>query len=121
MQTEMMVVGMSLCYVAYLLFRKRKGEGKEENLDCKPKAPILVCAIPLMMDLFASSLELISLNYIAGSVYSIANCIVVVSTACFSRLILKTVFNRSQIIGCILTVIGVIIAGIGESLNDEAP
>lgn len=70
------------------------------------------------MDLFASSLELISLNYVAGSVYSIANCLVVVSTAFFSRIILKTVFNRHQILGCVLTVLGVVVAGAGESLND---
>lgn len=77
------------------------------------KAPILVCIIPLLMDLFASSLELISLNYIAGSVYSIVNCLVVVSTAFFSRIILRTVFNGNQIFGCILTVVGVVVAGLG--------
>lgn len=81
---------------------------------------MLVCCIPLMMDLVASSLELISLNYISGSVYSISNCMVIVSTAFFSRIILKTIFNRHQIFGCLLTVIGVVIAGIGESLHDTS-
>lgn len=118
MQTEMMVIGMSMCYLAYLLLRKKDGE--VDNVDKKQNAPVLVCCIPLMMDLVASSLELISLNYIAGSVYSISNCIVIVSTAFFSRIILKTVFNKHQILGCVLTVLGVVIAGIGESLNDTS-
>lgn len=73
-----------------------------------------------MMDLVASSLELISLNYVSGSVYSISNCIIVVTTAIFSRIILKTIFKRHHVIGCILTVIGVLIAGIGESLHDTS-
>ena len=79
-----------------------------------------ICCLPLMMDLVASSLELISLNYVSGSVYSISNCIIIVSTAFFSRIILKTVFNRHQIFGGLLAVLGVTIAGIGESLNDTS-
>jgi drug/metabolite transporter (DMT)-like permease len=119
MQTEMMVVGMSMCFLAHLLLH-RKTDDHALNVHAKPTAPILICIIPLLMDLFASSLELISLNYVAGSVYSIANCLIVVSTAFFSRIILRTVFNRHQILGCALTVLGVVVAGVGESLADDS-
>lgn len=50
MQTEIMIVAEMLCMFAYLF-------SKEEKRDRgKPRVPILVCLVPLALDLSASTL-----------------------------------------------------------------
>jgi drug/metabolite transporter (DMT)-like permease len=107
-----MILGMALCFIP-IIFQKRSNDESILSTEEKPKAPISALVIPLIMDLVATALKLISLNYVAASVFSIVNCLIVVSTAFFSRIILKTVFNRHQILGCVLTIIGVMVAGVG--------
>jgi drug/metabolite transporter (DMT)-like permease len=108
MQTEIMIVGEMLCLFAYLLF----GD-KEEKQGSKPQPPILICLIPMYMDLLATTLEFIAVNYISGSVFSITSSVVIVSSAVFTKVLLRTNFNSYQIAGCILTILGMIITGYG--------
>jgi drug/metabolite transporter (DMT)-like permease len=110
MQTEMMVVAEMLCLFAFLFF-KGKDEEKEES-SRKPKAPILVCLIPLAMDLIATTIEFVAMNYLSGSVFSITSSIVIVSTAISTKILVRKTFNKYQIIGCMLAIGGVVVTGL---------
>lgn len=68
-----------------------------------------ICVIPPVMDLLASILEYVSLNYISGSTYSISSSVVIVSTCIASKLMLGSAFKTHHVISCILAVLGVAI------------
>ena len=70
-----------------------------------------VCLIPLFLDLFITFLTFVALNYVSGSVFSMMTSQVIVFTAIFSKILLNKKFTRAHIIGCILTIIGAILAG----------
>lgn len=61
------------------------------------------------------------MNYLSGSIYSITSSIVIVSTALFTKIILKRAFTVNQIIGCVLVILGVVVAGLGECMDDQHP
>jgi drug/metabolite transporter (DMT)-like permease len=71
-----------------------------------------ICFIPLAMDLFASTLSLTALNYLSGSVFSITSSIVIVSSAVFTKILIKSSFKNNQLIGCLFAVAGVILTGL---------
>lgn len=72
-----------------------------------------------MLDLTSTTLEFIALNYLSGSMYNITSSIVIVSSAFFTRIILKRTFSKIQILGCMLVIIGVVITGFGEQMDDS--
>lgn len=86
--TWVMILGESLCFIPFYFGSKVESKEKIEKLPAK----ITICFLPLFLDLFASNLIFIGLNYVSGSVYSIMDCSIVVSTAIFSKLILKSTF-----------------------------
>jgi drug/metabolite transporter (DMT)-like permease len=98
-----------LCMFVYL-FSKEKPDEK----DTRPRAPIAVCFIPLAMDLCASTLEMVALNYLSGSVFSIVSSIVIVSTAVFTKILLRKTFKNAQIVGCLFAIAGVLLTGFAE-------
>jgi drug/metabolite transporter (DMT)-like permease len=53
------------------------------------------------------------MNFVSGSVYSIMNGLVIIASSFFSRFMLHTQLTKYQIIGCIVTIIGITLAGIG--------
>ena len=61
------------------------------------------------------------MNYLSGSIYSITSSIVIVSTALFTKLLLKRSFTINQIIGSVLVILGVVTAGLGECMDDQHP
>lgn len=85
----------------------------------KLPAKISLCFIPTLLDLVSSLMVFISLNYISGSVYSVLTGELVVFTAIFSKIFLKAVYNRSQIIGSILITISAVLAGLAEMLGEK--
>lgn len=60
----------------------------------------------------ASNMQLISLNFIAGSVYQMMRGGTIVTTFIFSILILKIRVKKHQIAGSVLAFLGVAIVGI---------
>jgi drug/metabolite transporter (DMT)-like permease len=72
-----------------------------------------------MLDLVTSTLSYCSLNFLTGSTFSISKGGVIIVTAFFSKIFLKRIIVRKQWIGCGLTLIGIIIAGVGDSLDSE--
>ena len=80
----------------------------------KQKCPLYYPAIPGLMDLLASGIAYIALNLIASSVWQISRGGVIITTAIFSRIILHKKFDKSSIIGCSLTFIGITFVQIFE-------
>lgn len=70
------------------------------------------------MDMVATTLVMMAFNFLSGSVYSITSSSVIIFTAIFSKIMLKTVFNRAQLLGCLFAIIGVVITGLAEYLNE---
>lgn len=117
MQTEMMEIGQMLCIFAFLLFKNNR---KLEEESGKPKAPLVFCFVYLTVDIGTNVLELMAINFLSGSVYSITGSIVIVSTAIFSKIIMKTIFSKSQILGCIFVMMGVAVTAIGEQIDNNS-
>jgi drug/metabolite transporter (DMT)-like permease len=104
-----MILAEALCFIPYYFGKDR--ESKEKS--AKPSAKITTYFAPLFIDLFSSNISFIGLQYISGSVYSIMDSSSVVFTAIFSKLILKSSFERAQIWGSFIIIIAAIISGIG--------
>lgn len=111
-----MFIGEALCIIPFLLMADTIK--KERNPDKLP-AKFSLCFIPTMLDLISSLMIFISLNYISGSVYSVLTGELVVFTAIFSKIFLKAVFNKAQIIGSIAITISAVLAGIAEMLGEK--
>lgn len=111
-----MFIGEALCIIPFFLLAKTI---KKDSDPQKLPAKISLCFIPTMLDLVSSLMIFISLNYISGSVYSVLTGELVVFTAIFSKIFLKAVFNRAQIVGSIAITISAILAGLAEMLGDK--
>ncbi len=59
----------------------------------------------------SSNLQLISLNFIAGSVFQIFGGGIIITTFIFSLIILKIKAEKYQVVGSILAFIGIAIVG----------
>jgi drug/metabolite transporter (DMT)-like permease len=114
MQTWLMFVGEGICFLFYLAIRNKLPASN----GSKPKAKIIVCLLPLALDLSSSLLIFIALNYLSGSVYSIISSVQVIFVAIFSRCLLKRILTKEQIVGGVVTAVGAVLAGVGESLAD---
>jgi drug/metabolite transporter (DMT)-like permease len=79
-----------------------------------------MCLIPVAMDMIVCPCELIALNYLSGSVFSITSSIVIVSTAIFTKILLRTTFKNTQIVGCIFAIAGVLLTGFAEYSDDSS-
>jgi drug/metabolite transporter (DMT)-like permease len=115
MQVELFLVAEMLCLYAYLY-----SEEKPQEDDKRPRAPIKVCMIPLALDLIAGPCELVALNYLSGSVFWITSSIVIVSTAIFTKILIRKTFKNTQIVGCFLAIIGVLLTGFAEYTDDSS-
>jgi len=81
----------------------------------------LLLAIPASCDCIASTLLLISLNFIDSSVYQMMSGGTIVTTFLFSILVLRVKPKRYQVLGSVLAFIGVGIVGISAiAFSDSA-
>jgi len=67
-----------------------------------------------MIDLISSTLQLVALNFVAGSVYQMIRGGTIVATFVLSILVLGMQVKRKQIAGSLLALIGIIIVGISS-------
>ena len=67
-----------------------------------------------ILDLTASILNAISLNYVSGSLYQMLRAGTIAATFFFSICYLKKTIKKYQILGIILTLIGSVIVGISN-------
>jgi len=69
-------------------------------------------SIPAFFTCIASTLQLVSLNFIASSVYQMLRGGTVVTTFLFSICFLKIKVAKYQVVGSILVVIGILVVGV---------
>jgi drug/metabolite transporter (DMT)-like permease len=113
---ELALIASMFCLYIFLYSK----DNPQDEHDKRPRAPVKVCLIPLAMDLIASPCEYVALNYLSGSVFSITSTIVIVSTAIFTKILLKKTFKDTQIVGCFLAIAGVLLTGFAEYTDDSS-
>ena len=107
-QCVLMFLGEFLCFIPFLL--SRRTESKNYLLDSslyKRKAHVAWPLLPAFMDLLSSSLAYIALNMAPASVWQMSRGAVIITTALFSRVFLKTVFSTAAVFGCLLALFGI--------------
>jgi drug/metabolite transporter (DMT)-like permease len=77
--------------------------------------------IPTICDITANTMQHISLNFISGSVYQMTKGGSIATTLLFSILYLKNRPKRSQIIGCCIAVLGIMVVGVSNVLYSNNP
>ena len=99
-----MFTGEALVVLLYFFFI-RKNQLKEAERNGKKMINPLLCAIPVSFDIVASTINLISLTMVAGSVYSMMRGFIVPVTFVYSMVFLKKKFFRHNFlaIGLIMT------------------
>ena len=68
-------------------------------------------AIPGLFDFITSSLHLVALNFVSGSVYQMMRGGTIITTLIFSKIFLKSKVFKHQIAGAMITLLGVTIVG----------
>lgn len=75
--------------------------------------------IPGFTDLFGSGLAYFALNLISSSVWQISRGGVIITTAIFSKIFLHKKFDKSTVIGCLFTFVGITLVQLFEILFTE--
>lgn len=101
-----MFTGEALVVLLYIFFI-RKGQVETARKSGKKIINPLLCAIPVSFDIIASTINLISLTMVAGSVYSMMRGFIVPVTFVYSMIFLKKKFSRHNYLA-----IGLIITGL---------
>ena len=128
-QAATMFIGESFCFIVYHLFIKSKSNQKE-TLKASPllkrkdtlynKLGSFIFIIPAFFDLMGSTLSFIGLVFSAASVAQMLSSASIAIVAINSVVILKRKIFRHQVLGGIITTIGVVIVGI-TSILFQAP
>ena len=93
-------------------YLKREKEAEQQGKVLQyPKMKVCFGGI---LDLTASILNAISLNYVSGSLYQMLRAGTIAATFFFSICYLKKTIKKYQILGIILTLIGSVIVGISN-------
>jgi len=77
-------------------------------------------AIPALMDVITSGLNMVALNFVSGSVYQMMKGGSIISTMIFSVIFLKVVVKKRQIFGSILVLIGVFLVGLSNTIFKDS-
>lgn len=118
MQSFMMFVGEALCLPIFYIMRRKNAlkyqlEAKKAlDEEGRPPVPIQLIIIPAACDFLSSCLQYIALNFIPASIYQMLKGGGIITTFIFSYMLMKPIVKRSQISGCLLALVGIIIVGI---------
>jgi drug/metabolite transporter (DMT)-like permease len=102
--------------------KRRDKEGfKMRMLEAKSKGKVIefnkfLLAIPAISDLITSTLQIVALNFVSGSIYQMMRGGSIVTTFLFSTIFLKMKAQRNQIAGSALALIGILIVGASSLL-----
>jgi drug/metabolite transporter (DMT)-like permease len=128
--TFMMFIGETFCYIAFKIYEFRKkpeelsekltNESKSEIVPQLPPINPLVLAIPALCDFFGSTIMTFSLVYLPGSVYQMTRGSIMIFTAVFSIIFLKSKIYRHQLSSLICIFIGIGIVGIATLGGDDS-
>ena len=103
-----MFVGEALCLIVYFIqghnLKKKVETGKTPH---KP----YIFFVPAFSDAISSILQYMGLAFIAGSTYVMFKGASIVTTAIFSKILVKMVIEKRHIAGCGAAIIGLVIVG----------
>lgn len=114
MEAFTMTIGELLCLLLYYAKKKEYQIKLEEG---KVPHKFYIFAIPGFCDASLSIMQYMALNFISGSTYRILIGATIISTLFFSKLLLKIVVQRRQIIGCGMALIGLVLVGVSGFIN----
>lgn len=104
-QSFTMFMGEALCLLVFACSSKPPiEEGKTPH---KP----YIFFIPALSDCCSSILQYMGLAFIPGSTYVMFKGAAIITTAIFSKILVKMVIERRHIIGCALAIVGLVIVG----------
>jgi drug/metabolite transporter (DMT)-like permease len=120
--TFMMFIGETFCYFAFKIYELRKkpeelsekltNESKSELVPQLPPINPFILALPGLCDFFGSTIMTFALVYLPGSVYQMTRGSIMIFTAIFSILFLKSRIYRHQISSLVCIFIGIGIVGL---------
>lgn len=124
--TFMMFIGETFCFIAFKIYSMKKKtadlseklteeSGTESAIETVPRLPPIkpyLLALPALCDFFGSTIGTFALVYLPGSVYQMTRGSVMIFTAIFSILFLKSKIYRHQLCSLICIFIGIGIVGV---------
>ena len=109
-----MTIGELICLVLYY---SKKNEYKIALEEGKSPHKFYVFAIPGLCDASLSIMQYMALNFISGSTYRILIGATIITTLLFSKILLKIVILKRQLMGCGFAFIGLIAVGISSFID----
>jgi drug/metabolite transporter (DMT)-like permease len=83
----------------------------------------MIFLVPALADSISTTLQYMGLNFISVSTFMMLKGSSIVSTAIFSRILIKMKLQRWHLVGCGLAIVGVMIVGassiVGNQENSE--
>jgi drug/metabolite transporter (DMT)-like permease len=125
--TFMMFIGETFCYIAYKIYEmKSKKKEIEEDLTNEsssnlspaalPAIKPYILALPALCDFFGSTIMTFALVFLPSSVYQMTRGSIMLFTAAFSRIFLKSKIYRHQIFALCSIFLGIALVGLSTVL-----
>lgn len=103
-----MFIGEAICLIVYFAM------GSKTKIELEPgKVPHRkwVFIVPALSDAMSSMLQYMGLAIISGSTYMMFKGASIVTTAIFSRILVRMVIEKRHLAGCGLAILGLTIVG----------
>jgi len=73
-----------------------------------------VIAVPAFLDFVASNVSYFALNMITISIWQLSKGGAIITTAIFTRILLRTTLTKRRIVGCVLATVGITVASLSN-------
>jgi drug/metabolite transporter (DMT)-like permease len=123
-QTYLMFIGESFSFFAYQIYKQVNKVKiiEEEKASGLPPINVYVLAIPAGCDFFGSTIMSFSLTMMAASIYQMTRGSIMIFTAIFSVIFLKTKVYRHQTLSLFIIFTGLLLVGLAPIIEpDENP
>jgi hypothetical protein len=120
--TYLMFIGETFCFIAFLIYKWKNREeyNKEKAQSNLPEISPWILAIPATCDFFGSTIMSFSLTMMAASVYQMTRGSIMIFTAVFSVIFLKSKIWRHQIFALFVIFFGIGLVGLGTFTHQSA-
>jgi drug/metabolite transporter (DMT)-like permease len=116
-----MFLGEALCLIVYMVkLRTNRINDEYTTMGVKPRIPVWLIAIPASLDFVASNISYFALNMIPSSVWQLSKGGAIITTAIFTRILLKRILTKRRIFGCVLATVGITIVGLSVVIFSDA-
>jgi len=115
-QSLLMMIGESLCLIAYFCMRGQKSKDQESALT-SPEAPRIVFMVACLLDWTATTLVNMAYVFIAASVVQMTRGAIVIFTCLFSVVFLGRRQHGYHIVGVSLVFLGITLVSLSAFVN----